>query len=130
MLLGKRSRTPMTRTTSMAELPQDNSPMEVVVPEQRGGGGRQPARRAQRRANAELAEVQMPSFLRVCVACRRRLAQGRDIFMYRGNMAFCSAECRQMQINVDEYKEMQAAASMNTGAPPPAFSGSETNTAT
>ncbi|PKA58271.1 hypothetical protein AXF42_Ash012995 [Apostasia shenzhenica] len=33
-------------------------------------------------------------FLSFCHACKKRLAQGKDIFMYRGEKAFCSCECR------------------------------------
>ncbi|TKV94026.1 hypothetical protein SEVIR_9G249200v4 [Setaria viridis] len=38
------------------------------------------------------------SFLRWCHGCSKDLGQGKDIFMYRGEMAFCSHECR--------YREM------------------------
>ncbi|CAN6288185.1 unnamed protein product [Urochloa humidicola] len=37
-------------------------------------------------------------FLRWCHGCSKDLGQGKDIFMYRGEMAFCSRECR--------YREM------------------------
>ncbi|XP_023547753.1 uncharacterized protein LOC111806606 [Cucurbita pepo subsp. pepo] len=43
--------------------------------------------------------------LRACCLCRRRLVSGRDIYMYKGESAFCSAECRQQQMNQDEAKE-------------------------
>ncbi|PAN47266.1 hypothetical protein PAHAL_9G245900 [Panicum hallii] len=33
-------------------------------------------------------------FLRWCHGCSKDLEQGKDIFMYRGEMAFCSHECR------------------------------------
>ncbi|CAK9174472.1 unnamed protein product [Ilex paraguariensis] len=44
-------------------------------------------------------------FLRTCGLCNRRLAPGRDIFMYRGDTAFCSLECREQQMKQDERKE-------------------------
>ncbi|PKA60487.1 hypothetical protein AXF42_Ash017893 [Apostasia shenzhenica] len=44
-------------------------------------------------------------FLRACGLCKRRLASGRDIFMYRGEIAFCSSECRERRMNQDERKE-------------------------
>lgn len=44
-------------------------------------------------------------FLRTCGLCKRRLAPGRDIYMYRGDTAFCSSECREKQIKEDERKE-------------------------
>lgn len=43
-------------------------------------------------------------FLSSCHLCRKGL-HGKDIFMYRGEKAFCSAECRQRQIKIDERKE-------------------------
>ncbi|KAK9740708.1 hypothetical protein RND81_03G054700 [Saponaria officinalis] len=45
------------------------------------------------------------SFLRSCSLCRCRLGRGRDIFMYKGDTAFCSSECRQQQMAQDEWKE-------------------------
>ncbi|KAL7089967.1 hypothetical protein ACP275_12G010100 [Erythranthe tilingii] len=49
-------------------------------------------------------------FLRSCGLCNRRLAPRRDIYMYRGDTAFCSLECREQQIKQDERKERRAAA--------------------
>ncbi|CAI9102088.1 OLC1v1000294C1 [Oldenlandia corymbosa var. corymbosa] len=44
-------------------------------------------------------------FLDSCFLCQRPLPQNSDIFMYRGNTPFCSQECRQEQIEIDEAKE-------------------------
>ncbi|KAK8995840.1 hypothetical protein V6N11_076097 [Hibiscus sabdariffa] len=44
-------------------------------------------------------------FLRSCCLCKRRLAPGRDIYMYRGDTAFCSLECREQQMKQDETRE-------------------------
>uniref|UniRef100_A0A0C9QVA5 TSA: Wollemia nobilis Ref_Wollemi_Transcript_6905_1909 transcribed RNA sequence n=1 Tax=Wollemia nobilis TaxID=56998 RepID=A0A0C9QVA5_9CONI len=55
-------------------------------------------------------------FLSVCYLCRRRLRDGKDIYMYRGDKAFCSVECRYQQILSDE-KERSAAASVKRAAP-------------
>ncbi|XP_020215081.1 FCS-Like Zinc finger 6 [Cajanus cajan] len=44
-------------------------------------------------------------FLRTCDLCRSRLAPGRDIYMYRGDTAFCSLECREKQMKQDQRKE-------------------------
>lgn len=44
-------------------------------------------------------------FLSTCFLCRRHLSQGKDIYMYRGDRAFCSQECRHQQIVVDKRKE-------------------------
>nr|GMD96100.1 FCS-Like Zinc finger 2-like [Ipomoea batatas]GME00014.1 FCS-Like Zinc finger 2-like [Ipomoea batatas]GME15111.1 FCS-Like Zinc finger 2-like [Ipomoea batatas] len=47
---------------------------------------------------------QQSHFLDSCFLCRKRL-DNRDIFMYRGDTPFCSEECRQEQIDMDESKE-------------------------
>ncbi|URE32487.1 DUF581 domain containing protein [Musa troglodytarum] len=44
-------------------------------------------------------------FLDSCFLCGKPLAGNRDIFMYRGDVPFCSEECRQEQIEMDESKE-------------------------
>ncbi|URE06977.1 DUF581 domain containing protein [Musa troglodytarum] len=44
-------------------------------------------------------------FLDCCSLCRKPLASNRDIFMYRGDTPFCSEECRQEQIEIDEAGE-------------------------
>ncbi|XP_047321284.1 FCS-Like Zinc finger 3-like [Impatiens glandulifera] len=43
-------------------------------------------------------------FLEACFLCHKPLLHNCDIFMYRGNKAFCSEECRQEQIDMD-YEE-------------------------
>eukprot|EP00252_Welwitschia_mirabilis_P017316 TRINITY_DN3837_c0_g1_i1.p1 TRINITY_DN3837_c0_g1~~TRINITY_DN3837_c0_g1_i1.p1 ORF type:complete len:146 (+),score=5.09 TRINITY_DN3837_c0_g1_i1:309-746(+) len=47
-------------------------------------------------------------FLDACHLCKKRLGDGCDIYMYRGDIAFCSDECRQQQISADEAKEKAA----------------------
>ncbi|GAV77403.1 DUF581 domain-containing protein [Cephalotus follicularis] len=44
-------------------------------------------------------------FLESCFLCKKPLGGNRDIFMYRGDTPFCSEECRQEQIDIDEAKE-------------------------
>ncbi|VVB03372.1 unnamed protein product [Arabis nemorensis] len=46
-----------------------------------------------------------PHFLESCSLCRKPLGLNSDIFMYRGDKAFCSKECREEQIESDEAKE-------------------------
>jgi len=53
--------------------------------------------------------IEPAHFLDACRLCNRRLSNGRDIYMYRGDTAFCSVECRQHQIDMDERKEKSAA---------------------
>eukprot|EP00262_Sarcandra_glabra_P001459 TRINITY_DN1157_c0_g7_i1.p1 TRINITY_DN1157_c0_g7~~TRINITY_DN1157_c0_g7_i1.p1 ORF type:complete len:233 (-),score=17.08 TRINITY_DN1157_c0_g7_i1:194-892(-) len=43
-------------------------------------------------------------FLSSCYLCRKKL-HGKDIYMYRGEKAFCSTECRYRQIVSDERGE-------------------------
>ncbi|XP_030530542.1 FCS-Like Zinc finger 14-like [Rhodamnia argentea] len=56
-----------------------------------GGGGEGPV-------------FQTLDFLNSCELCGKKL-HGEDIYMYRGEKAFCSAECRSTQIMKDERKE-------------------------
>ncbi|KAF8388703.1 hypothetical protein HHK36_025383 [Tetracentron sinense] len=48
--------------------------------------------------------IPMSDFLSSCHLCRKKL-HGQDIYMYRGEKAFCSTECRYRQIVNDERKE-------------------------
>ncbi|KAL5200043.1 hypothetical protein ABZP36_021246 [Zizania latifolia] len=111
--LGKRPRSnsSMRRTTSTSGL---------AVSEQEEEQGRQPARAArgggsaapapgwgamQRRHSGDFAVADTAAFLKACGICNRRLGPGRDTFIYMGEVAFCSNECRQKQMNLDELKE-------------------------
>ncbi|KAJ1391744.1 Zf-FLZ domain [Sesbania bispinosa] len=50
-------------------------------------------------------EDHQPHFLESCFLCKKPLGNNRDIFMYRGDTPFCSEDCRQEQIEIDEAKE-------------------------
>ncbi|KAI4327217.1 hypothetical protein L6164_019705 [Bauhinia variegata] len=50
-------------------------------------------------------EDHLPHFLEACFLCKKPLGDNRDIFMYRGDTPFCSKECRQEQIEIDEAEE-------------------------
>nr|GMD44278.1 FCS-Like Zinc finger 10-like [Ipomoea batatas] len=43
-------------------------------------------------------------FLSFCYTCKKKL-DGKDIFIYRGEKAFCSSSCRSEEILIDEQKE-------------------------
>ncbi|MCO5582091.1 hypothetical protein L7F22_035982 [Adiantum nelumboides] len=58
-------------------------------------------------------------FLSACFFCKCCLLPGKDIFMYRGDRAFCSLECRYQQIVIDELKERHSAASNSYHVPFP-----------
>ncbi|KAJ7954863.1 protein MARD1 [Quillaja saponaria] len=42
------------------------------------------------------------NFLSFCYNCKKNLGQGKDIYMYRGEKAFCSQECRHQEILLEE----------------------------
>ncbi|VVA20923.1 PREDICTED: MARD1 [Prunus dulcis] len=42
------------------------------------------------------------SFLSFCDNCKNHLGPGKDIFMYRGEKAFCSRECRYQEMLLEE----------------------------
>ncbi|KAK3410654.1 hypothetical protein EUGRSUZ_J02600 [Eucalyptus grandis] len=46
-------------------------------------------------------------FLKSCHLCQKRLSPHKDIYMYRGDEGFCSVECRERQIVIDEMTEME-----------------------
>ncbi|KDP45980.1 hypothetical protein JCGZ_11883 [Jatropha curcas] len=50
-------------------------------------------------------EDHQPHFLESCFLCKKPLGDNRDIFMYRGDTPFCSEECRQEQIEIDEAED-------------------------
>ncbi|CAL5002315.1 unnamed protein product [Urochloa decumbens] len=69
-----------------------------------------PALAGLRRNSADFSAAETAAFLRACGLCNRRLGPGRDTFMYRGDTAFCSLECRQQHITIEEWKEKCALA--------------------
>ncbi|KAK8683123.1 hypothetical protein V6N13_039190 [Hibiscus sabdariffa] len=55
-------------------------------------------------------------FLTYCHLCKKEL-HGLDIFMYRGEKAFCSAECRDKQITNDDNHKQICGAEARKGKP-------------
>ncbi|KAH0996262.1 hypothetical protein GBA52_020126 [Prunus armeniaca] len=155
MLLGKRPRPPMRRTTSMTGITVDLNNVEGEEPTDVHAAaaaaaemvvGPQPGpaaavnnnnnniesmdmknnfgyheqhrflamlspRNNPRTNSAAQDVVETAHFLRTCGLCKRHLASGRDIYMYRGDTAFCSLECREQQMKQDERVEKCKAAS-------------------
>uniref|UniRef100_A0A1J3FRP3 FLZ-type domain-containing protein n=2 Tax=Noccaea caerulescens TaxID=107243 RepID=A0A1J3FRP3_NOCCA len=137
MLLGKRQRPQIKRTTSLSEIKFDlNLPSEpetsdhqIQIPSSRKQSTPKSqlvtvdehrqlhhgpidqrllamdSPRGTRRRHSADNSTHAGDFLRSCSLCKRQLVPGRDIYMYRGDRAFCSLECRQKQITVDERKE-------------------------
>uniref|UniRef100_A0A0D9VCT2 FLZ-type domain-containing protein n=1 Tax=Leersia perrieri TaxID=77586 RepID=A0A0D9VCT2_9ORYZ len=52
----------------------------------------------------EAAQAAAADFLSRCCLCDKRL-DGLDIYMYRGDKAFCSSECRCHQMLMDDHAE-------------------------
>ncbi|CAD5188630.1 FCS-Like Zinc finger 5-like [Musa acuminata AAA Group] len=141
MLLEKRPRPPMRRTTSSTEFassvlfdveapqPFDQVAIGVRHLESRWGADWRttwytgsmlsPRGGVHRRSSGDFAAP----FLRACGLCNRGLGPGRDAYMYRGDIAFCSLECRQQQMNLDEQREKCSLTS--TKEMPSAASGSK-----
>ncbi|XP_055815211.1 FCS-Like Zinc finger 15 [Solanum dulcamara] len=46
-------------------------------------------------------------FLDSCFLCKQKLLPGKDIYMYKGEWAFCSVECRCKQIFMDEEESIK-----------------------
>ncbi|KAF5458123.1 hypothetical protein F2P56_022180, partial [Juglans regia] len=140
MLLGKRPRPPIRRTSSMTGINVDPSVFEApdsdlqnpVNDPHATAIGEAPAvaqtmnfvpnggyvdqrflatvnspRSTQLGSNSGTADhfMETAHFLHTCGLCKKRLAPGRDIYMYRGDTAFCSLECREQQMKQDERKE-------------------------
>ncbi|KAK8518482.1 hypothetical protein V6N13_027955 [Hibiscus sabdariffa] len=61
-------------------------------------------------------DYNQPHFLDACFLCKKPLGGNKDIFMYRGDMPFCSEECRQEQIDMDEAKEKSSSLSSSMKA--------------
>ncbi|OWM65620.1 FCS-Like Zinc finger 6-like [Punica granatum] len=56
--------------------------------------------------------METAQFLRICGLCQRQLVPGRDIYMYRGDTAFCSLECREQRMKQDERKEKRTSSTV------------------
>ncbi|KAG6594866.1 Protein MARD1 [Cucurbita argyrosperma subsp. argyrosperma] len=117
MLLGKRSRVPIKRTTSMTGIRGGLADEELEESSDQGAHAPPPAVGVPHNTtmlnysvlvSPRNLGVQLGSndhFLHTCGLCKRTIAPGRDIYMYRGDTAFCSSECREKQIKDDEKKE-------------------------
>nr|XP_033509814.1 FCS-Like Zinc finger 5-like isoform X3 [Nicotiana tomentosiformis] len=121
MMLGKRGRPPMRRTTSMTGITVDigtgtgseqepsdyrpkvivdhhdqfkgSSEKQVMMSSTTAGGydhqyfmAAMVSPRYQRRISGEGFQTETANFLRTCGLCNRRLAPGRDIYMYRSSI--------------------------------------------
>ncbi|KAF5203247.1 Fcs-like zinc finger [Thalictrum thalictroides] len=55
--------------------------------------------------SADCSPRSSEDFLSFCYNCKKKLGEGKDIYMYRGEKAFCSRECRYQEILFDEGME-------------------------
>ncbi|KAK6268320.1 hypothetical protein QUC31_012480 [Theobroma cacao] len=46
-------------------------------------------------------------FLKSCHLCNKNLSLDKEVYMYRGDQGYCSIECRDRQIVLDEMKELE-----------------------
>ncbi|KAK9272589.1 hypothetical protein L1049_002963 [Liquidambar formosana] len=119
MMLGKRPRPPIKRTTSMTGITVDLSNVEAQEPSEHHRTTNVPyitkgAQGAESGQN-NMSGFETAHFLRTCGLCNRRLAPGRDIYMYRGDTAFCSLECREQLMKQEEGKAKCSVASSMKG---------------
>nr|GEY29242.1 hypothetical protein [Tanacetum cinerariifolium] len=148
MILGKRPRPPIKRTTSMTEFTLELNHTGVVVA---GGGGLEiinskQQQQQQQQPTYDSFKTNQPTvspinhrrnsadhmeenhFLTACHFCKRRLITGRDIFMYRGDSAFCSLECREQQMSQDEKKNKHSLSLKKSIAITPDHSSNDSKT--
>ncbi|KAM1022649.1 hypothetical protein ACFX15_042750 [Malus domestica] len=55
------------------------------------------------------------NFLSFCYYCNKKLEEGKDIYIYRGEKAFCSLSCRSEEILIDE--ELEKCNDQSSGKP-------------
>ncbi|CAL0333041.1 unnamed protein product [Lupinus luteus] len=66
--------------------------------------------------NRSQSPNQYPSidFLSLCYHCNKKLEEGKDIYIYRGEKAFCSLACRAFEIMINEEMEESGPDSENS----------------
>ncbi|EOA17646.1 hypothetical protein CARUB_v10006014mg [Capsella rubella] len=119
MLIGNRPRPQMQRTTSITRITVEvddddqtagqDSDVAMTVVDAGDNYDRRflgmfspPNHRRNKRQDGGRSSSPSSSFLGNCGFCKHRLAPGRDIYMYKGDAAFCSIECREQQMEHDE----------------------------
>ncbi|PIN21460.1 hypothetical protein CDL12_05842 [Handroanthus impetiginosus] len=67
--------------------------------------------------SGEATRIPSSDFLSSCHLCQKKL-HGEDVYMYRGEKAFCSIECRYRQIVMDERKEKCSSEAVDVSTSP------------
>ncbi|XP_062025641.1 FCS-Like Zinc finger 17-like [Rosa rugosa] len=57
---------------------------------------------------SSLRDQQHSCFLKACHLCNKGLSLDKEVYMYRGDIGFCSIVCRDRQIAFDEIRELEA----------------------
>uniref|UniRef100_A0A6N2KNI3 FLZ-type domain-containing protein n=2 Tax=Salix TaxID=40685 RepID=A0A6N2KNI3_SALVM len=52
----------------------------------------------------DMSKSEPKTFLSFCYTCKKNLQQKNDIYIYRGEKAFCSQECRYQEMLLDEME--------------------------
>ncbi|URD73230.1 hypothetical protein MUK42_09541 [Musa troglodytarum] len=119
VLLDKGLQPPMRRTTSMTEFSAANLAAASAAADWREGIHRNhgfqhqerhraatfemPPRIVQRRSFNDFRTLETTAqFLMACGRCNRPLGPGSDTFIYQGEIAFCSLECREHKMSQDK----------------------------
>lgn len=60
---------------------------------------------SERRSSSDRPGYAVDDFLSFCYGCKKKFGSGEDIYMYRGDKAFCSHECRHHEMLLDEGRD-------------------------
>ncbi|XP_052183240.1 FCS-Like Zinc finger 17-like [Diospyros lotus] len=93
----------------------DSSPLDVVglrilTRKLSHGGGSNVVVKTNLKSQKPSLSDYYSSFLRSCHLCNKTLSPHKDVYMYRGDQGFCSEECRNRQIYMDEMEAIEASA--------------------
>uniref|UniRef100_A0A1D1ZJ45 Zinc finger protein 687 n=3 Tax=Anthurium amnicola TaxID=1678845 RepID=A0A1D1ZJ45_9ARAE len=117
------SRGPNPRTTHIFGdriLESHTGDSSDLISNTQGGAGRGPSWTVTCSEDPMAMAFPSEDFLRVCYSCKKKL-EGKDIYMYRGEKAFCSCSCRSQEMLVEEETEEPAADSSGTPPGPTCF---------
>ncbi|XP_022140733.1 uncharacterized protein LOC111011322 [Momordica charantia] len=71
------------------------------------------------RSSLDIPFSHQPSdFLSFCYFCNKKLENGKDIYIYRGEKAFCSSDCRYREIMIEEELEKSVCENLTHSSTP------------
>ncbi|XP_040999047.1 FCS-Like Zinc finger 17-like [Juglans microcarpa x Juglans regia] len=59
------------------------------------------------RDHVQTKSLEYSRFLKTCRLCSKKLSPRKDVYMYRGDQGFCSVECRDSEVVLDEMREVE-----------------------